>query len=106
MSRFDSLVARMDSRVQISLGNGTAQYTGRTGAPVVADIEVLVDRNLMQTGPDGMFRSDAVGVTWRKEQLQAVERGGVFLFGAERLVVEDTISDDGQMATAACMVQP
>ena len=97
---------RMHRSVVGQLKDGTAQYTGRTGAPVVADVEVLVDRNLMQTGPDGMFRSDAVGVTWRKEQLQAVERGGVFLFGAERLVVEDTISDDGQMATAACMVQP
>lgn len=106
MNRFDSLVARLDDRVQKRLGNGCAQYTGIAGAPSVAGVEVIIDRNLMQNGPEGVFRSEAVGVTWRKCQLAEVERGGVFTYGAERLVVEDTISDDGHMVTAACMVQP
>lgn len=106
MDRFGSMVARMDARIQARLGNGTAQYTGKAGAPVVADIEVIVDHNLMQNGPDGLFRSNAVGITWRKEQLQQAERGGVFLFGAASYLIEDTISDDGHMVTAACMVQP
>ena len=97
---------RMHKHVVATLNDGTAQYQGRNGDSVQGAIRVIIDRNLMQNGPDGVFRSEAVGVTWRKCQLAAVERGGVFTYGAERLVVEDTIADDGHMVTAACMVQP
>ncbi len=97
---------RMHQRVVARLKDGCAQYTGPSGAPVVAGVEVIVDQNLMQNGPDGVFRSKAVGITWRKEQLDHAERGGVFVFGGVSYLVEETISDDGHMLTAACMVQP
>ncbi|MCY1561184.1 hypothetical protein D9M68_984110 [compost metagenome] len=69
-------------------------------------IQVIIDRNLLQSGAEGVFRSDAVGVTWRREELAKAERGGFFLFGAERFLVEDIIADDGYMITAACMGAP
>lgn len=97
---------RMHRHVVATLNDGIAQYQARAGDPVLSGLTVIIDRNLMQNGPDGVFRSNAVGVTWHKCQLAEVERGGVFTYGSERLVVEDTISDDGHMVTAACMVQP
>ena len=96
---------RMHERVVARLNDGCAQYQGLGGAPTHSVVTVIIDRNLMQAGPEGMFRSDAVGVTWRKSQLATVVRGGIFTYGAERLVVESIIADDGQMVTAACMVQ-
>ena len=97
---------RMHERVVAHLNDGCAQYQSHDGAPSQSGVTVIIDRNLMQSGPEGMFRSDAVGVSWRKCQLATVVRGGIFTYGGERLVVEDVISDDGHMVTAACMVQP
>ena len=97
---------RMHERVVARLNDGCADYQGQNGTLVFQGLTVIIDRNLMQSGPEGMFRSDAVGVSWRKCQLATVVRGGIFTYGGERLVVEDVISDDGHMVTAACMVQP
>lgn len=97
---------RMHERVVARLNDGCAQYQSHDGAPAQSGVTVIIDRNLMQSGPEGMFRSDAVGVSWRKCQLATVVRGGIFTYGGERLVVEDVIADDGHMVTAACMVQP
>ena len=97
---------RMHERVVGKLNDGCAQYQGPGGAPVCQLPEVIVDRNLMQNGPDGMFPSDAVGVSWRKPLLPDAARGGIFTFCGERLLVEQIIADDGHMVTAACMVQP
>ena len=96
---------RMHERVVAHLNDGCAQYQSHDGAPSHSGITVIIDRNLMQSGPEGMFRSDAVGVSWRKCQLATVVRGGIFTYGGERLVVESIIADDGHMVTAACMVQ-
>lgn len=97
---------RMHERVVARLNDGCADYQGQNGTLVFQGLTVIIDRNLMQTGPDGMFPSDSVGVSWRKSQLATAERGGVFTFSGERLVVEQIIADDGHMVTAACMVQP
>jgi len=96
---------RMHRSVAAHLKDGCAQYLGPNNAPPVSGIAVFVDHNLMQNGPDGLFETDAIGVSWRKEQLRRVDRGGVFVFSGRRLVVEETVRDDGHMATAACMEQ-
>lgn len=96
---------RMHERVVAHLNDGCADYQGPEGAPVHAGLTVIIDRNLMQAGPEGMFRSDSVGVSWRKCELATAERGGIFTYRSERLVVEEIIADDGHMVTAACMVQ-
>lgn len=94
---------RLHRRVTATFQDGLATYQGPNGEPPVSGVSVIIDRNLMQSGPDGMFRSDATGVSWRVAQLCRVTRGGVFSVGCERFTVEETISDDGHMATAACM---
>lgn len=94
---------RMHSRVAAVLNDGCAQYQSPDGLLVVPLTEVMIDRNLMQNGPDGMFRSDATGVTWRKQLLGNAARGGVITFGAERWIVEEIVADDGHFVTAACM---
>jgi hypothetical protein len=97
---------RMHERVVEHLNDGLAQYRDPDGALVLDGLPVIVERNLMQEGPEGRFPTDAVGVTWRKELLATAARGGEFTFGNEQLVVEAMIADDGHMATAACMVNP
>lgn len=91
---------RMDRRVVARLKDGHATYQG-SGIP--AEAEVIVERNLMMNGPDGLFRSEATGFSWRKCTIPAVTRGGIFLYGGCRYVVEEIVSDDGHMVTAACM---
>ena len=97
---------RMHARVVAKLKDGSAQYRDASGTVIAESVQVLIDRNLMQNGAEGMFRSEAVGFTWRHSELASAQRGGVFVFGAEQFVVEDVIADDGHMLTAACMVQP
>ncbi len=94
---------RMHQRVVAHLKDGCAEYQPQGGLPPVPCVEVMVDENLMQNGPDGLIRTQAVGITWRKAQLQDVTRGGVFLHAGRRFIVEEKIMDDGHMASAACM---
>lgn len=98
---------RLHERVVARLNDGTAEYLARDGRLVASNLTVIVDHNLMQNGPEGLMRSEAVGITWRKQLLESVERGGVFvLCCGRRLLVEDIAADDGHMVTAACMEAP
>lgn len=97
---------RLHSRVTATFTDGLATYSGPNGAAPVSGISVIIDRNLMQNGPDGVFRSDAVGITWRAAQLGGASRTGIFVVGTESFMVEETVMDDGHMITAACMVAP
>lgn len=94
---------RMHERVVAHLNDGTAEYNANDGTPPVRCLPVIVENNLMQNGPEGLMRSDAIGVTWRKQLLETAERGGVFTHCGRRLIVEQVIADDGHMVTAACM---
>ena len=103
MPTFGDRVARLDTRLMRLLKDGCAEYQPQGGLPPVVGVEVMVDENLMQNGPDGMMPTEATGITWRKAQLQDVTRGGVFVHAGRRFIVEQKIMDDGHMATAACM---
>jgi hypothetical protein len=104
MAGFGKALAAMDAAIMSSLNDGICDYQGQYGEPPVYGIEVLVDHNLQRVGPEGLFRSDAVGITWKKRDLTSVTRGGIFQHGCKRYSVEDVIEDDGHMVTAACMV--
>ncbi|MDH1011991.1 hypothetical protein N5J43_16950 [Pseudomonas nicosulfuronedens] len=98
---------RLHERVVERLNDGTAEYRAKDGRVVISNLTVIVDHNLMQNGPSGLMRSEAVGISWRKPLLDAVERGGMFvLCCGRRLLVEDIAADDGHMVTAACMEVP
>lgn len=103
---FSDLTDDMDVMIMSSLNDGLGDYFEPAGTPVAQGIELMIDKNLQRAGPDGVFMSDAVGITWRKQELHGVVRGGFFVFGSIRYVVEDTIQDDGHMLTAACMEVP
>lgn len=101
---FAELTDDMDDMIMSSLNDGQATYQGTLGELPVSGIEIFIDRNLQRVGPDGLFRSDAVGITWKKRSLAHAARGGVFQQCATRYCVEDIIEDDGHIVTAACMV--
>ncbi|MNF81918.1 hypothetical protein D3C84_642100 [compost metagenome] len=94
---------QLHQRCMAKLTDGNAEYRGRDGSPVIYDIPVMVDFHPMQNGPQGTWRSEQIMVTWQRNLLcEGAARGGMFLFGGRRLVVEETVSD-GHMVTAACM---
>ena len=101
-----SMRDRMLNLTQSTFSDGLADYVGTGGAPAVTGVSVVIDRNLMQAGAEGMFRSDAVGVSWLKSAFAGAARGGVFTLSGESFIVDEIIADDGHSVTAACMVQP
>ncbi len=103
MPAFGDRVARLVARVIRQRKDRCDEDHPPGGNPPVRGVEVMVDENLMQNGPDGMLPTEAVGITWRKAQLQDVTRSGVFVHAGRRFIVEQKIMDDGHMATAACM---
>lgn len=106
MVGFSEMVDDMDALVMDTLADGIGDYLGdETNAPALG-ITLMIDRNLQQAGADGVFMTSAVGITWRKAQLAASDRGGIFLFKGALYQVEELIADDGYMITAACQVQP
>lgn len=91
----------MDRRVLAKLNDGCAQYLV-TGQPPKT-VTVMVERNMVQNSPEGLFRSESTGFTWRKIELDTATRGATFKFAGCRYVVEEVVSDDGHFVTAACM---
>ncbi len=87
------------------LNDGCAAYQDPAGKPV-GEVLVMVDYNLRRAGPEGVFATDQVGITWRKTEMPTAKRGGIFTHQAKRYLVEEVIVDDGHMATAACMEIP
>lgn len=104
MAGFGAALAKMDAAIMSSLNDGNGEYR-EPSVPPVSDVELIIDFNLQQAGPDGLFTTEAVGITWRKSALASVRRGGVFYFQKRRFVVEVIVSDDGYMLTAACLEQ-
>lgn len=95
----------IDAVVMTALKDGHGDYFASAGMPVALGIELMIEPNLQRVGANGVFLSDAIGITWRKAALVSVTRGGFFESGGKRYIVEETIADDGQWVTAACMVQ-
>lgn len=106
MAGFGDKMARMDAAIMASLNDGTGDYFASAGVPVAQGIPLIIDHNLEYVGANGVFLSDAVGITWQNSDLASVTSGGFFQFDGVRYTVEKLIADDGNMATAACMVVP
>lgn len=104
MAGFGNALASMDAAIMRALNDGLGDYFESDGMPTAQGIELIVDHNLERVGAGGVFMSDAVGITWNKPDLASVTRGGYFVFDSVRYIVEETIADDGHMATAVCMV--
>jgi hypothetical protein len=100
--RWAGHLERLDQRVMATLNDGLASYASAAGTPVASGVTVIVERNLERVGPDGMFIAIPLAITWRKSELADAQRGGRFTVGAASYIVEQTVSDDGNLITAAC----
>lgn len=101
--RFARSMARLHRVGSNRLADSVGCYVEPGRAPV-PDLALQVDANLLQNGPDGLFRSGAVGVGWYKRDLPDVAiRSGMFEACGKRLLIEDLIADDGYWIVAACM---
>lgn len=105
MSSFARAKARLHASILSRLADSTADYLSPAGERIASGVRVMVDHNLQQQGPEGIFLSDAVAISWASADLPVVERGGIFILPCQRYLLEQPISDDGQMPTWACMEQ-
>lgn len=103
--QFGRLAARLHSVGVARLADTVGRYSEQGHAPVEG-LELIIDRNLQRAGPDGLYPSDQVGISWAASAMPTASRGGLFEVGAQRFMVEELIVDDGYMLTAACMVAP
>lgn len=100
--RFGRLQARVDRVAEARLSDSIGCYE-QDGLVLATGLSLQVDREWGDFGAAEAFGAGVRFVTWRKEALAAIERGGVFVIGGLRLTVERKLSDDGGFATAACM---
>ncbi|EPF2502965.1 head-tail joining protein [Pseudomonas aeruginosa] len=93
---------RLHQTVMKTFADGRATHQSASGAPPSCGFEVIIDHNLMMTGPEGMFQTDKIGISWRKIDLPGASRGDVFIVGGQRFMVEEMVADDGHILTAVC----
>ncbi|WP_312921141.1 head-tail joining protein [Stutzerimonas nitrititolerans] len=102
MSEFSQLVDDMDSALFDALSTAVGEHR-RPGCRPRSDVQLIIDHNLQQVGPQGLHATDALGISCRCEQVPDVDRGDLFIVGCKRYAVELVLSNDGHVITAACM---
>lgn len=102
--RFGRALGRLNSVAATRLADSLGAY--QHGAlPPASDLSLQVDRGVGMEGAEQVFQVGTVVITWLASQLAGAARGGVFLIGTERFVVEDIVANDGQFLSATCVVQ-
>ncbi|WP_052659179.1 hypothetical protein [Pseudomonas sp. LFM046] len=105
MVSFADQIEEVDSILLDTFRDGCGDYQDANGQLLIKGIPLIIDRNLEHSGPDGIFMTQAAGLTWRHADLECAEQGGLFVVEGIRFIVEDIIADDGHMVTAVCQVQ-
>ncbi|MCJ8168636.1 hypothetical protein [Atopomonas sediminilitoris] len=106
MASFAEALADLDLAIEHSLSDQLGSFQPRQGA-VVPSLRLQVDVNLQFEGADGVFQTQAVGITLRKASVGTVRRGDLFtLANGQQLQVDQSVSDDGYWLTLACMEAP
>jgi len=95
---------RMNQKTMRTLTDGLATYTDRNGT-TYPPIQIMVDFNIERTGPEGVYLTDQVGITFNASDLSEAGRTGIFVYDCRRFIVEDEIANDGHVITVACMEQ-
>ncbi|MFG5863639.1 hypothetical protein [Metapseudomonas sp. CR1201] len=104
MVSFADQAEEVDSILLDTFSDGCGDYHDATGLHVASNIPLIIDHSVVRAGPEGMLITDAVGITWSKTAVPCADvRGGIFFIGAKRYTVEEIVSDDGSLVTAACM---
>lgn len=101
--QFGRMMTRLHDVAFAQLADSLGTYTEQ-GQPVVADLSLIVEHNLQREGPDGLFMTDQVGITWYATKLATANRGALFEINGRRYMVDELIADDGHAITAACTV--
>lgn len=102
-TRFGRAMERLHRVGSARLHDSIGEYRG-TGVAPVCGIELVIDRDLRELGAEDAFLAGAVLIEYNTQQLRRIDRGGVFLVGGERFVVERPLSDDGHRSQVLCMV--
>ncbi|NPW12647.1 hypothetical protein HPS00_32605, partial [Pseudomonas aeruginosa] len=92
--RFGRLIQRLHERGQQRLSDAVGEFRG-IGRPPIRGIPLQVDRNLTYEGPDGVFITDKVGISWLAKDVPTASRGDLFVIGSSRYLVEKLIANDG-----------
>lgn len=98
--RFASAIGRLHQVAHRRLSDSVGDFHPQVGAPV-GGLNLQVNRDLVYEGPDGRLVADQVGITWLVSDLSTAARGGTFVIGSERFLVDKIISADGHAITAA-----
>jgi len=102
MTEFSALIDDMDSVLFGALSTAVGEHN-RPGCSPRRNVQLVIDHNLQQVGPQGLQATDALGISCRREQVPDVARGDQFIVGCKRYTVEVVLSNDGHVITAACM---
>lgn len=106
MASFAEALTDLDLAIEQSLSDQLGSFQPRQGA-AVPGLSLQVDVNLQFEGADGVFQTQAVGITVRKASVGTVRRGDLFILASgKQLQVEQPVSDDGYWLTLACMEAP
>ena len=103
--QFGRMMARLHSVATARLADSLGSYI-EPGQPAVPGLPLIVEHNLQREGPEGLFMTDQVGITWFTTQLPTAKRGALFEIDGRRYMVDEPIADDGHAITAACTVTP
>lgn len=106
MSRFKRAMQRMDKTIAVQLNDGIGEFRDGNGT-VRHGLQLMIDSKVEMAGVIEMLTGGIKAVTVRVSELCGSKpvRGGVFLLGQTRYIVEDTLTDDGYFTTYACMEQ-
>lgn len=104
MSRFKRAMQRMDNAIAARLNDGVGEFRDGNGT-VRRNLQLQIDNKVDMAGVVEMLTGGVKAVTVRVSELCGSKpiRGGVFLLGQTRYIVEEVLVDDGYFATYACM---
>ncbi|CAN7658538.1 hypothetical protein HNP29_000478 [Pseudomonas alcaligenes] len=103
--RFERAQARLHRVGSRRLADAIGRYVPVEGVPVDC-IPLQVQREVELAGPNDMIIGVPIALTFAKLSLRSAERGDVFEVeqgcSMQRLIVDDTVLDDGHMITVSC----
>lgn len=102
-TRFGRAMERLHRVGSERLHDSAGDYQAAGCAPVKG-IQLTIERDLRELGAEDAFLADAVLLEFNVSQLSAVERGGMFIVGCQRFIVERPVNNDGHRLLVLCMV--
>ena len=93
--RFGDQLSAMDASIEHSLSDGTGQHLSASGAVLVSDLAMMLDREAERFSPVSGAVDRVATITLRKSSLQPLDRKGAFLLEGNTWHIDGLASDDG-----------